>query len=246
MTPVTLQALRAVMSAEAYDDESREFIENIWSMAPTKTCEGMLGMSFNYDAEALDLLVDLMSKVAPLKAYSEAPPIVSVDDWPILFVPGALHLTGNLPLENTMVVVLGDLVVDGVIGSYRDFEATLVIVKGDIKTSGIEGAKQIAVSGSVTADIIWIDGNDALLKARSITSRILYQESSESVLAGAINAEYRFSASRPVDIEAMHKVLAPEAFIPEPGYVFEGFKSYGCVNRALRLMQRGLAGFIAH
>jgi hypothetical protein len=246
MTPITIQALRAAMSARGDDDEARELVEGVWDMAPSKTCEGMLSISFGYDAEALGLLVELFSQIVPLKSCTSAPPVVTLNDWPIMFVPGDLHLTGNLPLENTMVLILGDLNVEGVIGSYRDFEPTVLIVKGSIKAHGIEGEKQIVAGASIEADIIWLDGEDSMMKAQHIHTRILYDASGDSVIATATDAEFRYSAARPVDVEAMQRVLAPEAFTPEPGYVFEGFKEYGCINRALRLMQRGLPGFITH
>ncbi|HSI02891.1 MAG: hypothetical protein ACAI38_06450 [Myxococcota bacterium] len=246
MTPLDFKTLRNVAIAEGHDAETLEFIDNLWAMAPAKTCEGMLAVALGYDMESFTLLARLLKSALPRRSFSAAPDIVNLDDWSILFVPGDLHLDGNLPIENTMVIVLGGLTVTGVIGSYRDFEVTRFVVLGDLNAAGLEGDKDIFVEGTVSADIIWFDGKEGLLVAKAIDARILYSGSERAIEVEAVRAEHTFSPRKPVNVAALESVLAPEAFVPETGYVFEGHPGYGCVNRALRLLQLGRAGLLHH
>ena len=246
MTPLDFKALRAAAVEDGQDGEALEFLDTIWAMAPAKTCEGLLAVAFTYDIEGFTLVTRLLKKTLPRRSFAVAPDIVTVDEWPILFVPGDLRLAGNLPVENTMVVVLGNLTVSGVIGSYRDFEVTRFLVAGDLDAAGIEGDKDIFVDGTVSADIIWFEGKEGTLIAKAIEARIFYSGSSEALEVESIHAEHRFSSPSEVRPQALEGVLAPEAFVPEPGYVFEGHPGYGCINRALRLLQLGRPGLLHH
>ncbi len=246
MTPLDFKALRQTALAAGHDGEVLEFLDNLWAMAPVKTCEGMLTMAFNYDVESFTLLARLLKDTLPRRSFSVAPEILTIDDWSVLFVPGDLHLAGNLPVENTMITVLGDLTVTGVIGSYRDFEVTRLVVMGNLTAAGIEGDKDIFVDGTVSADVIWFEGKECLLMAKAVDARILYSGKPEAIEAEHVFAEHRFSKSKPPDAQAMESVLAPEAFVAEPGYVFEGHPGYGPVNRALRLLQLGRPGLLHH
>lgn len=246
MTALDIKALRAAAVADGADDETMEFLENLWTIAPEKSVEGILAAGFNFDTEGFVLLARLLKKIVPGQSQSGAPAIVTIDEWPILFFAGDLHLPGNLPLENTQVVVLGNLIVDGVIGSFRDFETTRLVVLGDLTCLGLEGDKEIFVDGTLTADIIWFEGKTGELMAETIEARVLYSGSNESLHAETLKVDYGFTAKKPVKPEAMQSVLSPEAFEPEDGYVFESRSDYGCVNRALRLMARGRPGLLQH
>jgi hypothetical protein len=244
MTPIDFESLRNVAVGDGADDETLEFLENLWAMAPAKTCEGLLAVTFDYDIESFTLLARFMKKALPLRSFMSAPEIVTVDGWAIFFAQGDLHVPGNLPIENAMVTVLGNLTVDGVIGSYRDFEMTRIAVLGDLTAAGLECDKEIFVEGAVSADIIWLGGDEGTMQAKTVDARVLY--SGNPIEAGAVRAEHAFSPTKPVDVAKMRDVLAPEAFVPEPGYAFEGHRAYGCVNRALRLMQLGRPGLLHH
>lgn len=246
MTPIDIKALRNIAIADGHDAETLEFIDDLYTMAPVKTCEGMLAMGLNYDNESFTLLVRLLKKAIPRRTSTQLPDPVVIDEWSILFAPGDLHVSGNLPVENNQIIVLGDLRVDGVIGSYRDFELSRVVVMGDLTAAGIEGDKTIHVEGLLAADIIHLEGETGEVVADAIEARVLYSGKESAIRANTVHAEHRFSARRPVDQEAMQSVLAPEAFVPEPGYVFESHRNYGCVNRALRLMQLGRPGLLHH
>ncbi len=246
MTALDFRALRATAVTGGADDETMEFLENLWTIAPEKSVEGILAAAFNFDMEGFVLLARLLKKVVPGRSSSGAPEIVTVDEWPILFTSGDLHIGGNLPLENTQVIVLGNLTVDGVIGSYRDFETTRLVVLGDLTALGLEGDKEIFVDGALTADIIWFEGKTGELMAETIEARVLYSGTNERLHAQTLRVDYGFTAKKPVKPDAMQSVLAPEAFEPEDGYVFEGHPGYGCVNRALRLMARGRPGLLQH
>lgn len=246
MTALDFKALRAMAVADGADDETMEFLENLWTVAPEKSVEGVLAAGFKFDMEGFVLLARLLKKLVPGASQSGAPPIVTVDEWPIMFFSGDLHIPGNLPLENTQVIVLGNLIVDGVIGSYRDFETTRLVVLGDLTCLGLEGDKEIFVDGTLTADIVWFEGKTGELMAETVEARVLYSGSNESLHVETIRVDHGFTAKKPVKAEAMQSVLAPEAFEPEDGYVFEGHPGYGCVNRALRLMARGKPGLLQH
>ena len=248
MTPLDFKALRRTAVAAGHDDEALQFLDNLWAMAPVKTCEGMLAMAFSYDIESFTLLARLLKDALPRRSFTVVPEILQIDEH---HIEGAHRLPGravegNLPVENTMITVLGDLTVTGVIGSYRDFEVTRLVVMGNLSAAGLEGDKDIFVDGNVSADIIWFEGNEGALVAKGVDARILYSGKPEAVVADQVHADHRFSHRQPPDAQAMENVLAPEAFVTEPGYVFEGHPGYGCVNRALRLLQLGRPGLLHH
>ncbi|MDK0524402.1 hypothetical protein [Streptomyces sp. ML-6] len=117
-----------------------------------------------------------------------------IDDYTtdIWFVDGDLHVPGDLDLAQERVhllVVLGDLVVDGAYGD-SGYPESFVLVTGNMRARDIVTAGWLEVHGDLSTDRLIGDGNDCSASiGGDVHARLFCGENHHFTMGGALIAD---------------------------------------------------------
>ncbi|MEU9620601.1 hypothetical protein ACIQWV_32795 [Streptomyces sp. NPDC098085] len=116
-----------------------------------------------------------------------------IDDYTadVWFVDGDLHIPGDLELAHEcayLLIVLGDLVVDGVYGDSDDPESFL-LVTGNMRVRDVVTAGWLEVHGDLSTDRLIGDYNDCGADiGGDVHAQLFYGEVHHFTIGGALNA----------------------------------------------------------
>ncbi|MFF3959715.1 hypothetical protein ACFYY1_42105 [Streptomyces sp. NPDC001890] len=114
-----------------------------------------------------------------------------IDDYTadVWFVDGDLHITGDLDLADESVyllVVLGDLVVDGAYGD-ADYPESFLLVTGNMRARDVVTGGWLEVHGDLSTDRLIGDYNDCgAYIGGDVHARLFYGETHHFTIGGAL------------------------------------------------------------
>ncbi|MBP6629142.1 MAG: hypothetical protein KBG28_21105 [Kofleriaceae bacterium] len=128
---------------------------------------------------------------------------------PFLWIPGDLRVKGDLEL-GVDLFVSGDLTVDGIVRDTREWAHCLV--GGNVKAGALFVGSQLYAKGTVTSDLVVVDGTGELVAGKGLTSRLLVEVGYDHKikarpLRAKHHADFRKDAGR--GVSTLEKVLAP-------------------------------------